>query len=70
MEGGGGMSTKKPFNEEESFVVEAMLLLYRANKVAIVDMENGELRPYTIRDYVDQKASVLADVFRGFSEKH
>ena len=64
------MSTKKPFSEEESFVVEAMLLLYRANKVAIVDMENGELRPYTIRDYVNQKASVLADVFRGCSEKH
>ncbi len=68
MEGGAVMNTKKYFSKDESFVVEAMLLLYRANKVAIVDMEDGELRPYTFRDYVDEKADVLAGVYRSTME--
>ena len=36
--------------------------------MAIVDMEDGELRPYTFRDYVDEKADVLAGVYRSTME--
>lgn len=64
MEGGGGMSEKKFFSKEEAFVVEAMLLLYSADKVAIVDIVEGELHPFGFREYVDGKAKTLADMVR------
>lgn len=33
-------------------IMLTMLKLYKENRVAIVDEEDGELRPYTIRAYV------------------
>ena len=34
-------------------VMNTMLDMYHQNRVAVVDMVNGELMPYGIRDYVD-----------------
>lgn len=59
---------KKKMVPTEEQLIQTLLHLYRSNSVAVVETRNGELRPYTIRDYVDKKASVLADVFRCCSE--
>ena len=64
MEGGGGMSEKKFFSKEEAFVVEAMLLLYSTDKVAIVDEQGGELHAFGFREYVDGKAEVLSNILK------
>ena len=34
-------------------VMLTMLNLYKENRIAVVDMEDGELRPYTVRAYVN-----------------
>lgn len=35
-------------------VMLTMLNLYKENRIAVVDMEDGELRPYTVRAYVNR----------------
>lgn len=54
MEGGGGMSVVKHFNEEEAQVVETLLQIYYANRVAVVEQVGGKLRSHRLRDYVDR----------------
>lgn len=36
-------------------VMITMFNIYRRNRVAVVDVENGELCPYEVRDFVDRK---------------
>ena len=38
-------------------IINAMLGIYQANRVAIVDLKNGELKPYTARCYVNNLLS-------------
>ena len=64
MEGGGGMSVVKCFSEKEARVVGTMLLLYLADKIAIVDEQGGELHAFGFREYVDGKAEVLSDILK------
>lgn len=35
-------------------VMLTMLKLYKENRIAVVDVEDGELRPYTVRAYVNR----------------
>ena len=58
------MSSEETFNKKEDFVMEAMFLLYRSDKVAIVDLVDGEFRSFRFREYVDGKAESLAGIVR------
>ena len=35
-------------------VMLTMLKLYKENRIAVVDVEEGELRPYAVRTYVNR----------------
>lgn len=40
-------------DRKELNIMVTMLDMYKENKVAVVDLVDGELKPYEIRDYVD-----------------
>lgn len=50
---------KKKMVPTEEQIIQTLLHLYRNNRVAVVEMRNGELKPYTIADYVDRMAEKL-----------
>ena len=50
---------KKKMVPTEEQLIQTFLYLYRNNRVAVVEMRNGELKPYTIVEYVDKMAETL-----------
>lgn len=50
---------KKKMVPTEEQLIQTLLHLYRSNRVAVVEVRNGELKPYTIVDYVDKMAEIL-----------
>ena len=42
---------------DESKLIEILLRIYRENRVAVVDVFNGELKPYDMREYVEKLAT-------------
>lgn len=54
------MSKRKPkVAPTEEQLIQTLLHLYRSNRVAVVEVRNGTLKPYTIVEYVDKMAEIL-----------
>ena len=54
------MSKRKPkVVPAEEQLIQTLLHLYRSNRVAVVEVRNGTLKPYTIVEYVDKMAENL-----------
>ena len=51
---------KKKLTPTDELIVQALLHIYHSNRVAVVDMEDGDLKPYTIARYVEMVAEKLA----------
>lgn len=51
MEGRWRIITVREFSNEN--IMHTMLGIYKQNRVAVVDQENGELKPYTVQGYVN-----------------
>lgn len=63
------MSKRKPkVVPTEEQLIQTLLHLYRSNRVAVVETRNGEMKPYTIADYVDRMTAVLAGICRSAME--
>jgi hypothetical protein len=50
---------KKKMVPTEEQLIQTLLHLYRSNRVAVVEVRNGALKPYTIVEYVDKMAEIL-----------
>ena len=50
---------KKKMVPTEEQLIQTLLHLYPSNRVAVVEVRNGTLKPYTIVEYVDKMAEIL-----------
>ena len=55
IEGRWRIITVREFSNEN--IMHTMLGIYKENRVAVVDQENGELKPYTVQAYVNRMMS-------------
>lgn len=52
IEEGWDIILQREYSQEN--IMRTMLDIYNENRIAIVDCENGELKPYTVRSYVNR----------------
>ena len=52
IEGRWKIITVREYSNEN--IMHTMLDIYKENRVAVVDVENGELKPYTVQAYVNR----------------